>query len=93
MMTTRKLDIETTVRLAIDEWMHSHGVGQAAFTIDQFCTRNKISRAGLYNLWKEGRGPRVMQPCPGGKVTISPAAEADWQREREAATPQREVAA
>jgi hypothetical protein len=93
MTNKRKLDIEATVRLTVEEWLHSHGVGAAGFTVDQFCARNNVSRAHLYNLWKEGRRPRVMQACPGGKVTITPAAEADWHRQMEAATVQRTTAA
>lgn len=49
---------------------------------------NHVSRARLYNLWREGNGPRVLRTHPEGRVTITAEAERDWQRELEAATPQ-----
>jgi len=57
---------------------------QDAFTVDQFCRRNSISRAFLYLLWQRGQGPRYMQL--GTRRLISAEAAADWRREREATT-------
>lgn len=50
-------------------------------TISDFCSRNLISRAGLYNLWSNGKGPRRMKV--GAKTLITPEAEKDWRRQCE----------
>lgn len=55
---------------------------KSAFSIAEFCFRNGICRASYYNLKKAGKGPREM--LVGGLRRITPAAEADWQRDREA---------
>ena len=85
------LETETVVWAAVNEWMLAHGGGPAAFTISQFCKRNNVSRARLYTLWRQGRGPRVMRTHPSGKVTITVSAEADWQREMEATSERESV--
>ncbi len=56
---------------------------QDAFNIPEFCARHRISRAGLYNFWKAGTGPRYMMV--GNRRRISREAAADWRRDREAA--------
>lgn len=53
-----------------------------ALSIDEFCERNRISRALFYILRKEGGAPRVMKVR--GRTLISVAAEHDWQRQMEA---------
>lgn len=53
----------------------------AVYTVNGFCVSHKISRSHLYNLWKEGRGPRVMRGT--GRKNISFEAAADWRREME----------
>jgi hypothetical protein len=55
---------------------------RGSFSIDEFCHRNGICRATYYNLKKAGKGPREMKV--GGQKRVTPAAEADWHREREA---------
>jgi len=57
--------------------------GAAAFTVDGFCRSHHVSRSKLYQMWREGIGPRIMRI--GAKVLISTEAAADWRREREAA--------
>jgi len=57
---------------------------RTAFSIDEFCMRNGISRGTIYNYWKAGVGPRFMKVR--SRRLISAEAEADWHREREAAT-------
>ena len=54
-------------------------------TIDGFCQRQRISRAGYYNLRDSGKGPR--EYYVGRLVRISPEAESEWilERERESA--------
>jgi hypothetical protein len=56
-------------------------VKPAGKTVDEFCAAWDISR-GTYDKWKKlGRGPVELQPGgPGGRVIITPASEAEWQR-------------
>lgn len=55
---------------------------KSAYSIAEFCYRNGICKASYYNLKKVGKGPREM--AVGGQKRITPASEADWQRDREA---------
>lgn len=55
----------------------------SAFTIDQFCQRNSISRSTYYKMLREGTGPRLMSA--GGMHRISVEAESDRRRQCEAA--------
>ncbi len=52
------------------------------YSVDDFCKAHGICRATLYNLWKSGKGPRVMRV--GRRRLISDEAAADWRREMEA---------
>jgi hypothetical protein len=52
-----------------------------AYTIDEFCKAHRISRAGLYNRWKEGKGPRFHYN--GSRRLISVEAAREWQRQME----------
>jgi hypothetical protein len=54
----------------------------AAFTVDEFLVRNRISRGLFYKMVKAGTGPRVMKA--GARTLISAAAERDWHRALEA---------
>jgi hypothetical protein len=53
-----------------------------SFTIAEWCKHRRISRAMFYKLKNQGRGPRTHGV--GVKQLISPEADADWLREREA---------
>lgn len=64
---------------------------RASFSINEFCARNGISRATFYNLKRAGIAPRVMVVL--GRQLVSAQAEADWQRDREAAADNASVAA
>jgi hypothetical protein len=55
---------------------------QQAFSVAEFCLRNRISPTTFHKLKREGRGPRVM--WLGAAQRISREAEADWRRAREA---------
>jgi hypothetical protein len=66
---------------------------RAGFSPDEFCKRNSICRGTLYNRWNDdspdadpvfGTGPRYMKL--GSRRIITAEAEADWHRDREAAT-------
>jgi hypothetical protein len=54
----------------------------AAFSVDEFLVRNRISRGLFYKKLKQGRGPRIMKV--GGRKLISADAERDWHRSLEA---------
>ena len=56
---------------------------QLAYSIAEFCRLHQISRASLYNYWREGVGPTVMKV--GSRRLISLEAAQRWRREREAA--------
>ena len=49
-----------------------------AYGVQEFCDRNGISRAFLYQLWRRGDGPRFLQL--GTRRLISKEASADWRR-------------
>ena len=52
-----------------------------AYEIVEFCLRHGISRATLYNLWRDGKGPRRMKV--GARTLISREAAEDWRRQCE----------
>jgi hypothetical protein len=58
---------------------------QDAYTITEFCARNRVGRSALYKMWQDGTGPRRFQIGTGrsSKVLISAEAGADWRRDRE----------
>lgn len=62
----------------------------AALSIPEWCEANRVSRGTYYNLKKAGKAPRVMQV--GKRALISPEANDEWRRAREADA-EREVAA
>jgi hypothetical protein len=63
---------------------HSRQHAGAAFTIPSFCKNNGISESLYYTLKRQDKGPREIEL--GGRIIITPEAEADWRREREAET-------
>jgi hypothetical protein len=55
-----------------------------AFTIREFCRRNKISESFYHKLRPLGLGPRTMEILRARRITRQ--AEEDWRAEREAAS-------
>jgi hypothetical protein len=55
-----------------------------AHSIPSFCASNLISEQYYFKLKRNGKGPREIRL--GKRVIITPEAEADWRREREAET-------
>ena len=55
-----------------------------AFSIAEFCARNRISLSTFHKLKNQGRGPRLM--CLGRAIRISVEAERDWRSAREQPT-------
>ena len=51
------------------------------YTVNEFCTVERISRVKLYDDWKHGRGPRLYMN--GRCRRITHRARRDWQLERE----------
>jgi hypothetical protein len=47
-------------------------------SIDGFCIRHNMSRASYYNRRRRGLAPVEVQPVPGGKISITEAAERDY---------------
>jgi excisionase family DNA binding protein len=54
------------------------------YTVDEFCSAERISRSLLYKLWRQGRGPRYY--LAGSHRRISEQAGQDWHRLLEAET-------
>ena len=58
-----------------------------AHTIPSFCESNAISESLYFELKRKRKGPREIEL--EGRIIITPDAEADWRREREAETAER----
>lgn len=61
------------------------------YTVDAFCKAHHISRAYLYQLWTEGRGPRRTKL--GRRTLISGESAAAWRRRMEEETPRSDLVA
>ena len=57
----------------------SNALERVAYTIQEFCYRNRISRPAYHRLRSEGRGPVEMRPGLN-LIRITAQAERDWQR-------------
>jgi hypothetical protein len=53
-------------------------------TIASFCASNAISESKYFDLKRRGKGPREIEL--NKRILITPEAEADWRRDREAET-------
>lgn len=62
----------------------SKPIEAAALTVSEFCSAHRISRATLYNMWRDGAGPRRMRVR--GRTLVSVEAAAAWRRQVEAAS-------
>ena len=54
---------------------------QPSYTVDDFCEAERICRAQLYALWRQGKGPRFY--LVGHRRRITPQARREWQAARE----------
>jgi hypothetical protein len=53
---------------------------EPSYTVDEFCTAERISRVMLYEAWKRGKGPSFYY---NGKRRIIPhSARLEWQQAR-----------
>lgn len=61
------------------------GAARLAFTVEEFAEAFRLSRATVYNMWRDGTGPARMRVR--GRVVISRDAADEWRRrcEQEAA--------
>ena len=66
---------------------HKRRTSNAAHTRLTFCENNGISESLYHKLKRLGKGPREIDL--GDRIIITPQAEADWRREREAETTER----
>ena len=55
---------------------------EQSYKIDEFCAVERLSRAMLYKLWAQGKGPRWFQV--GNRRHISHEARVEWRRKLEA---------
>ena len=51
------------------------------YEVDGFCEDHELSRAFLYKLWKQGKGPKKTKI--GRKTLISEEAAAEWRARME----------
>jgi hypothetical protein len=70
-------------RMAHTRWSRNRPPG-AAHTQKSFCENNAISESKYRELKRKGKGPREIEL--DNRIIITPEAEADWRREREAET-------
>jgi hypothetical protein len=56
--------------------------GQKSYTPYELAELERISRAMLYKMWKQGKGPRFY--CIGNRRRISEEARIEWRRKLEA---------
>jgi hypothetical protein len=61
---------------------NNNGREDSSFTIDEWCDHRRVSRSMFYKLRGKGKAPRTHNA--GTKQLISPEADRDWIREREA---------
>jgi hypothetical protein len=54
----------------------------SSYTVNEFCNVERLSRAMLYRLWAEGKGPRFFYI--GSHKRISHEARTEWRRRLEA---------
>jgi predicted DNA-binding transcriptional regulator AlpA len=68
--------------------MNQHAAGDGhsrlASSVEDFCRDHGISRTHLYQLWKDGKGPRRM--ALGRRTLVSQEAAAEWRARMEAET-------
>lgn len=66
--------------------MSTATIGHApqAYTVTQFADAHHVSRTHVYQLIKDGKGPRLMKV--GRRTLISVEAAADWRRQIEQET-------
>ena len=62
---------------------------EPSYTVDEFCKAERISRVALYEMWKQGQGPRFY--INGRCRRITHAARMEWQREMEVSGPKQEM--
>lgn len=55
---------------------------EPSYSVDEFCTAERISRVALYAFWKQGKGPRYYMNGRCRRITHQ--ARLTWQRQREA---------
>jgi hypothetical protein len=53
-----------------------------SYTVSEFCAAERISRAQLYLLWAEGKGPKHYIIGKSSHRRITHAARLEWQAER-----------
>jgi hypothetical protein len=57
-----------------------HREYQRDYTLKEWCDKRKISRAKFWQLVKKKLAPEVIQPEPGGRISITREADEAWAR-------------
>ncbi len=71
--------------LSVAEWHKASAANERdAYSIPEWCKRNRFSVSFYHKLQKQGLGPRVIRI--GRRTLISCEAAEEWRREREAAS-------
>lgn len=70
--------------MAADTLRNSPPAEKQAFTVDEFAEAFRLSRATVYNMWRDGSGPARMRVR--GRVLISRSAAKEWRKNVEATT-------
>jgi hypothetical protein len=55
---------------------------EPSYTVDEFCTVERIGRVKLYDFWKHGKGPRFYWNGRSRRITYR--ARLEWQATMEA---------
>lgn len=71
-------------RIRHDATQDKSPIDRAAYGVVEFAEAHGMSRAHLYNLWKDGLGPTAMRV--GRRTLISRESAEAWRRRMEAAT-------
>jgi hypothetical protein len=82
-MSPRSIGSAPIKRLAYQRRSKNRKPGQAHTRLS-FCENNAISESKYFDLKRKGKAPREIEL--DGRIIITPEAEADWRREREAET-------
>ena len=62
-------------------------LARMVYSIDEFCRAHGISRSKIYQLWGQGRGPKVMKV--DGKRLITIEAATAWRAELQTEAPRK----
>ena len=68
---------------SVHEFARGSRVAPAVYTVPEFCSSHRISRALFYIMAREGRGPAIIKA--GRRTLVSKEAAEQWRARMEAA--------